>query len=152
MRGYWRDPARTAETISPDGWVATGDDGYVDGDGRLHLVGRRSDLYIRGGYNVHPTEVENVIGEHPAVAAVAVVGAGPAPVLGEIGVAFVVPAPGTDAPRLDDLRALVAGELADYKAPDRLVTIDQLPVTSLGKIDKRALRPRADEEAKRWRA
>jgi acyl-CoA synthetase (AMP-forming)/AMP-acid ligase II len=150
MRSYWADPEGTAAAVSPDGWVRTGDEGFVDGDGNLHLVGRRSEMYIRGGYNVHPTEVENVLGGHPAVAGVAVVGSGPVPVLGEIGVAFVVARPGA-RPRLDELRSFVAGSLADYKAPDLMVTVDDLPVTSLGKIDKRALRARADEEARQWR-
>jgi acyl-CoA synthetase (AMP-forming)/AMP-acid ligase II len=137
MRGYWRDPARTAEVLDADGWLHTGDLGSFDDRGYLTLVGRRSEMYIRGGYNVYPAEVERVLSEHPAVAAVAVVGL-PDPVLGEIGAAFVVAAAGA-TPDLPALRAHVAARLADYKAPDRLLLVEALPVTAMGKVDKRAL-------------
>ena len=137
MRGYWRDPERTAEVLDADGWLTTGDLGVLDDRGYLTLVGRRSEMYIRGGYNVYPTEVERVLGARADIAQVAVVGV-PDPVLGEIGVAFVVLAPGP-VPRLDDLRTTCRAELADYKAPDQLEVVDSLPVTPVGKVDKRAL-------------
>ncbi len=141
MRGYWQDPDRTAEVLGADGWLTTGDLGCFDERGYLTLVGRRSEMYIRGGYNVYPAEVERVLSEHDAVAQVAVLGVAD-PVLGEIGVAFVVPA-GTPAdersPALDDLRTFCQAALADYKAPDRLVVVDALPLTSVGKVDKRLL-------------
>ncbi len=138
MRGYWHDPERTAEVLDADGWLTTGDLGFLDERGYLTLVGRRSEMYIRGGYNVYPAEVERVLSEHPAVAQVAVLGV-PDPVLGEIGVAFVVAAPAAP-PVLAELRRMSARPtLADYKAPDRLVVVDALPVTSVGKVDKRAL-------------
>ena len=89
MRGYWHDPERTAEVLGADGWLTTGDLGFLDERDYLTLVGRRSEMYIRGGYNVYPAEVERVLSEHPAVAQVAVLGV-PDPVLGEIGSAFVV--------------------------------------------------------------
>ena len=92
MRGYWRDPELTAEVVDAGGWLHTGDLGFLDGDANLRLVGRLKEMYIRGGYNVYPVEVEGVLAEHPAVGRVAIVGI-PDPVLGEIGVAFVVPAP-----------------------------------------------------------
>jgi acyl-CoA synthetase (AMP-forming)/AMP-acid ligase II len=138
MRRYWKDPGRTAEVRSPDGWLLTGDLGSVDATGNLTLVGRRTEMYIRGGYNVYPTEVEAVLGDHPAVDRVAVVGI-PDPVLGQIGMAFVVPAPGQPPPALDDLRARTRSRLADYKAPDRLALVDDLPLTAMSKVDKRAL-------------
>jgi acyl-CoA synthetase (AMP-forming)/AMP-acid ligase II len=94
-------------------------------------------MYIRGGYNIYPAEVERVLSEHPAVAQVAVLGV-PDPVLGEIGFAFVVAAR-AESPELGDLRAFCRAALADYKAPDRLVVVDALPLTSVGKVDKRAL-------------
>src|SRR5690606_18808834 len=94
-------------------------------------------MYIRGGYNIHPVEVEKVLADHPGVKAVAVVGR-PAPVIGEIGVAFVVPA--GPPPALEGLRDYVKSELADYKAPDELVIVDQLPLTSMLKVDRKALR------------
>jgi acyl-CoA synthetase (AMP-forming)/AMP-acid ligase II len=137
MRGYWRDPERTAGVLDPNGWLSTGDLGFLDDDGYLTLVGRRSEMYIRGGYNVYPAEVERVLSQHPSVAQVAIVGA-PDPVLGEIGVAYVVAAPGA-TPDLDSLRAFSAQTLADYKSPDQLVLLDELPLTSMGKTDKRAL-------------
>jgi acyl-CoA synthetase (AMP-forming)/AMP-acid ligase II len=137
MRGYWRDPDRTGEVIGADGWLTTGDVGYLDERGYLTLVGRRSEMYIRGGYNVYPAEVERALSEHASVAQVAVLGM-PDPVLGEIGVAYVVAAP-NQLPQLAELRTFCKAALADYKAPDRLVLVDALPLTSVGKVDKRAL-------------
>lgn len=141
MRGYWRDPERTAAVLAPDGWLTTGDQGSLDADGYLTLAGRRAEMYLRGGYNVYPVEVEKVLGEHPSVAEVAVVGR-PDPVLGEIGVAFVVPAPGATVGR-DELRAWTADAIADYKRPDLVEVVDALPRTAMGKVDKRALGTRA---------
>lgn len=100
MQGYWHDPVATAAVFTADGAVRTGDLGYVDDRGRLHLSGRSKEMYVRGGYNVYPLEVENVLAEHPGVAHVAVV-ARPDPVMGEIGVAVVVPLAGAAAPTLD---------------------------------------------------
>ncbi len=158
MRGYWGRPPTgpgaaglvldrdtTGSVLDGDGWLTTGDFGFLDDDGRLHLVGRANELYIRGGYNVYPAEVEGVLGDHPDVDQVAVVGV-PDPVLGEIGVAFVVPAPGVDPDPdalLADLRGRARATLADYKAPDRVVVLDHLPLTSMMKVDKRALADRA---------
>jgi acyl-CoA synthetase (AMP-forming)/AMP-acid ligase II len=141
MRGYWRDPERTAATLTEDGWLVSGDLGRFDADGNLILVGRTGDLYIRGGYNVHPVEVENVLTEHPGVRRAAVVGRA-APVIGEIGVAFVVPADPDDPPTLAELREWTRARLADYKAPDDLVLVDDLPVTGMLKLDRAALRAR----------
>jgi acyl-CoA synthetase (AMP-forming)/AMP-acid ligase II len=146
MRGYvgdvhageWIDPVATAAVLDADGWVTTGDLGVLGADGNLRLAGRVTEMYIRGGYNVYPAEVESVLGDVPGVAQVAVVGA-PDPVLGDVGAAFVVPGPGAEAPGLAALRAACRGRLADYKAPDRLYVVDALPVTTMGKIDKRAL-------------
>jgi acyl-CoA synthetase (AMP-forming)/AMP-acid ligase II len=145
MRGYWKDPARTAEVLGPEGWLTTGDLGFLDERGYLTLVGRRSEMYIRGGYNVYPAEVERVLSEHSSVAQVAVLGVAD-PVLGEIGVAFVVAAPDA-TPQLGDLRTFCKAALADYKAPDRLVVVEALPLTSVGKIDKRLLAEYAAPEA-----
>jgi acyl-CoA synthetase (AMP-forming)/AMP-acid ligase II len=137
MRGYWHDPERTAEVVDGDRWLSTGDLGFLDERGYLTLVGRKSEMYIRGGYNVYPAEVERVLSAYPAVAQVAVLG-GADPVLGEIGYAFVVARPGA-SPTLAELRTACRAALADYKAPDRLVLVDALPLTSVGKVDKRAL-------------
>ncbi len=137
MREYWRDPQRTAEVLDEQGWLSTGDAGVLDERGYLTLVGRKSEMYIRGGYNVYPAEVERVLSAHPAVEQIAVIGI-PDRVLGEIGLAFVVPVAGA-RPELEGLRTHCRAALADYKAPDRLEIIEALPLTSVGKVDKRAL-------------
>ena len=100
-------------------------------------------MYIRGGYNVYPAEIEAVLSDHPAVGRVAVLGA-PDPVLGEIGVAFVVPTAGAEGATLerDALREWCRARLTDYKAPDRVVVVDELPVNSTHKVDKVALAAR----------
>jgi acyl-CoA synthetase (AMP-forming)/AMP-acid ligase II len=136
MRGYWHDPEKTAAVLSADGWLTTDDLGSLDPDGNLRLVGRRSDVYIRGGYNVYPSEVEAALGAHPAVRQVAVFGI-PDPVLGQIGMAAIV----SDSPALslEDLRRWCKERLADYKAPDRLLVLPELPLTAMAKVDKRAL-------------
>jgi acyl-CoA synthetase (AMP-forming)/AMP-acid ligase II len=146
MRGYWgRGPGRgrgidelldaeaTAAVLTADGWVRTGDFGRRTPEGNLQLSGRTHERYIRGGYNVYPAEVEEVLAAHPRVARVAVTGA-PDGVLGEIGVAVVVPR-GDDPPDLDALRTHCAATLADYKAPDALVLVDELPLTPMMKVD-----------------
>jgi acyl-CoA synthetase (AMP-forming)/AMP-acid ligase II len=147
MSGYWRDPDMTATVIDRGGWLHTGDLGFVGDDGNLRIVGRLKEMYIRGGYNVYPSEVEAVLSEHPAVGRAAVVGV-PDPVLGEIGVAFVVPT--DDGARgdvdRDGLRAWCRTRLADYKAPDQVIVLDDLPVTTMMKVDKRALAERVQKE------
>lgn len=136
MSGYWRDPAATAAVMSPDGFVRTGDLGYVDDLGRLHLVGRTAERYVRGGYNVSPVAVEAVLAGHPGVAQVAVVAA-PDDVMGEVGVAVVVPRPA--APTLEDLRAFAATALARHELPEGLLLVDALPLTAGDKLDRAAL-------------
>jgi acyl-CoA synthetase (AMP-forming)/AMP-acid ligase II len=139
MNGYWGDPDRTAETITEDGWVITGDLGRLDNDGNLILVGRKSDMYIRGGYNIYPLEVENVLSTHPKIDQVAVLGK-PAASIGEIGVAVVVPADPGDPPTLDEVRGWSKKYLADYKAPDELRIVPGLPRNAALKVDRPALR------------
>ncbi len=141
MRGFWNDRATTAAQVDGDGWIAVGDLGRVDDDGNLILCGRTTEMYVRGGYNVYPLEVEHVLGEHPDVAAVAIV-AQTAPVIGEIGVAFVVARSAVvdQHAHAEHLRDWVRQRLADYKAPDRVIYLDQLPVNSMMKIDKQQLR------------
>jgi acyl-CoA synthetase (AMP-forming)/AMP-acid ligase II len=114
----------------------------LDEEGYLTLVGRRAEMYMRGAYNIYPVEVERVVSEHPCVAQVAIV-AKPDPVLGEIGVAFVVPAAEGDAPSLKELREWTRKSIADYKAPDMLEILTELPLTAMGKVDKRDLGQRA---------
>ena len=138
------DEKATAAVRNAQGWITTGDVGWVGDDGNLRLVGRAADMYIRGGYNVYPTEIEAVLGDLPGIADAAVVGF-PDPVLGEKGAAFVVLAPDTPAPELEAVRAACRRRLADYKAPDRLYVVGELPVTPLGKVNKRALATTATE-------
>lgn len=140
MRRYWDDPELTARVIDHDGWVVTGDLGRLDDRGYLTLVGRRSDMYIRGGYNVYPSEVEGVLAEHPRVSEVAVVGV-PDPVLGEVGAAFVVQMDeeGSIELSLEDVRDWCRRRLADYKAPDLIELVPSLPLTGMSKVDKKAL-------------
>jgi acyl-CoA synthetase (AMP-forming)/AMP-acid ligase II len=138
MRGYWRNPELTAEVLR-DGWLRTGDVGTLDRDGNLVLVGRSGDMYIRGGYNVHPGEVERALADHAKIRQVAVVGRS-APVIGELGVACVVPSDVSAPPTLAEVRAHVRRELADYKAPDELLVVDELPLTAMLKPDRVALR------------
>jgi acyl-CoA synthetase (AMP-forming)/AMP-acid ligase II len=138
MRGYWRDPDATARILDPDGWVRTGDLGWLDADGYLHLQGRQSEMFIRGGFNVYPGEIEDRLAKHPKVARAAVVGM-PDETFGEVGWAFVVPADAGAPPTLAELRAWVGDELASFKRPDRLTVLAELPVTPMFKVDKRAL-------------
>src|SRR5438876_1319178 len=139
MVRYWRDPEATAATIDAEGWVHTGDLGHLDAAGHLHLTGRRSEMYIRGGFNVHPAEVEERLAHHPKVARAAVVGV-PHPVLGEAGWAFVVPRDPAEPPTLAELRAFIGAELASFKRPDGLTLLDDVPLTPMFQVDRRALR------------
>jgi acyl-CoA synthetase (AMP-forming)/AMP-acid ligase II len=145
MRAYWNDPERTADTLSPEGWITTSDLGLIREDGNLVLKGRTSEMYIRGGFNIHPLEVERVVADHPKVLRVAIVGT-PAPTIGEIGVAVVEPVDPDDPPTLDEIRQFVRERLADYKAPDELEVVPELPMTSMLKIDKRVLQARLAQE------
>jgi acyl-CoA synthetase (AMP-forming)/AMP-acid ligase II len=138
MGGYWGDPEATMRAFTPAGGVRTGDLGWVDEQGRLRLAGRSRERYVRGGYNVHPMEVEGVLCDHPDIAAVAVVGR-PDPVMGEIGVAVVVARPGRHVPSVESLRAFLDGRLARYKHPDEVLVLSSLPLTAMEKVDRRAL-------------
>lgn len=138
MTGYWRDPEATAEVFTADGAVRTGDLGYLDERARLHLSGRAKEMYVRGGYNVFPLEVEAVLEDHPQVAHVAVAPR-PDPVMGEIGVAVVVVRHGGPAPTLESLRDFARSRLATHKLPEAMVVVGELPRTAMEKVDRRAL-------------
>lgn len=137
MAGYWRDPEATAAAIV-DGWLRTGDLARLDERGNVVLVGRAKEMFIRGGYNVYPAEVEAQLAGHPEVADVAVVPR-PDDVMGEVGVAVVVPRDSAVPPTLDDLRRFLDSRLASYKHPEALRIIDALPLTPMQKVDKHAL-------------
>jgi long-chain acyl-CoA synthetase len=136
--GYWNDPEATARALTPDGWLRTGDMAVVDEDGNIFLVDRAKELVIVSGFNVFPGEVEDVLVEHPAVEAAAVVGV-PDDATGEAVKAWVVPAIGAE---LDpaELREFCRDHLARYKCPSEFAVVDQLPVGMTGKVLRRVLR------------
>ena len=140
MRGYLDEPAETAATIDAEGWLHTGDVGVMDGRGYLKITDRKKDMFIVGGFNAYPAEIENVLVAHPAIAQVAVVGA-PDERLGEVGVAFVVPRPGA-APRPEELVAWSRERMANFKVPRRFELVDALPLNASGKVLKGELRQR----------
>ena len=137
MDRYWNDPDATRSAIRR-GWLHTGDLGFLDERGLLRLAGRSKEMYIRGGYNVYPMEVEGLLADHPAVADVAVVGV-PDDVMGERGLAVVVPSDRHRPPTLEDLCAHLRGRVATYKLPEALRIVDELPLTPMQKVDRRAL-------------
>jgi acyl-CoA synthetase (AMP-forming)/AMP-acid ligase II len=138
MTGYLDDPEATAAAIDDDGWLHTGDLAAVDDEGRFRLAGRIKEMYIRGGYNVYPAEVEAVLADHPEVAEVAVVPVLDA-VMGEVGAACVVPRDPRHPPTLASLREIAAERLAPWKLPERLALFDELPRTGGDKIDRMTL-------------
>lgn len=142
MQGYWHAPEATAEAL-PDGWLHTGDVGYLDDEGYLFIVDRKKDLIIRGGFNVYPRDVEDALVRHPAVAMAAVVGR-PSERHGEEVAAFVSLAPnaGLGASQLVEWARL---QIGGYKYPREIHVIDAIPLTAVGKIDRRALRARLQE-------
>jgi fatty-acyl-CoA synthase len=135
MLGYWRRPQETqAATLA--GWHRTGDLGVMDADGHVRLVGRLKEMYISGGENVYPAEVEHVLEEHPNVAEAAVLGV-PDPEWGETGVAFVVP---VERPLdVEELLRFARERLAGYKIPRRVSVVEELPRTASGKVQKARL-------------
>jgi long-chain acyl-CoA synthetase len=137
MLGYWHDPDLTARTVR-DGWLHTGDLGRLDEDGFLYVVDRMKDLIIRGGFNVYPRDVEDVLLEHPAVQVAACVGR-PDRERGEEVVAAVQLAPGQEATGAE-LVEFARSRLAKYKYPREVVVLDAVPLTSVGKIDRKAVR------------
>jgi long-chain acyl-CoA synthetase len=138
MLGYWNNAGATAATITPDGWLKTGDAGYVDGEGYIYLHDRVKDMIVSGGENVSPAEVENVLMTHPGVGDVAVIGV-PDDKWGEAVKAIVVPA-GATAPSEAELIAYARERLAGFKLPKSVDFASALPRTPSGKLLKRALR------------
>jgi long-chain acyl-CoA synthetase len=139
MKGYWRRPDATAEVLDGDGWFRTGDMGRVDEDGYFFIVDRKKQLVIRGGYNVYPREIEEVLYEHPDVLEAAVIGI-PHDELGEEVAAAVAVKDGAAA-SADDLRAFVKARVAAYKYPRVVWLVDALPKGPTGKILKREITP-----------
>jgi len=141
MQGYFEDEAETAATIDADGWLHTGDIGVMDERGYLRITDRKKDMFIMGGFNCYPAEIEGLLFEHPQVAQVAVIGI-PDERMGEVGMAFVVPMPGTP-PKPGEIIAWCREHMANYKVPRRVEIVDALPMNPAGKVQKFVLRERA---------
>ena len=139
MKGYWNRPDATAETITADGWLRTGDLAYADADGYVYLQDRVKDMIISGGQNVYPVEVENVLMAHAAIADVAVIGV-PDPQWGEAVKAIVVRKPGAAGGEAEDIIAFARERIAHFKAPSSVDFADALPRNPSGKVLKRELR------------
>ncbi len=138
MQGYWRKPDETAATVTPDGWLCTGDAAYQDADGYVYIQDRYKDMIVSGGENIYPTEIENVLYDHPGVAQVAVIGV-PHERWGETPRAFVV-ATHDLAPSQEELIAFTQSRLARYKCPTSVVFVRALPRNASGKILKKEMR------------
>ncbi len=138
-RGYLDDPAATAEAIDPDGWLHTGDIGTIDARGYLKITDRKKDMFISGGFNVYPAEIEAQLAAHPAIAQAAVVGIADER-MGELGKAFVVLRPGADVPSEAQLVAWARENMANYKVPRAFVILPELPKNAAGKVLKAELR------------
>jgi acyl-CoA synthetase (AMP-forming)/AMP-acid ligase II len=140
MRGYFNDPEASEEAVDRDGWLHTGDIGVMDEAGNVSITDRLKDMYVSGGFNVYPAEVEAVLRGHPFVAQVAVIGV-PDRRMGEVGLALVVPVTGTEPAGLEEALAAWARErLANYKVPGAVRLVDGFPVNASGKVLKRELR------------
>ena len=147
MQGYFEDPEQTAATIDADGWLHTGDVAAMDEEGRLRILDRIKDIVIVGGFNAYPVEIEIMLGQHPALAEVAVIGL-PDERMGEVTAACVVPKPGHGL-TLAELTEWARERMANYKVPRHLFVLDDMPRTPLGKIQKFELRKMATERLER---
>jgi acyl-CoA synthetase (AMP-forming)/AMP-acid ligase II len=138
MKGYWEKPTATKDTINEEGWFFTGDLARMDERGYVTLVGRAKEMYISGGFNVYPREIEDVIEKHPAVMLVCVL-AKKDPVYQEVGRAVVVLKEGSVLTE-QDLINYCKERLANYKVPKEVIFRPQLPMLGVGKIDKEAIK------------
>lgn len=140
--GYYDNPEANAAAFR-DGWFRTGDLGHLDAEGFLFITGRASDMYISGGSNVYPREIEEKLLTHPAITEAAILGV-PDPAWGEVGVAVCVARPGT-AVEEGELIAWLSADVARYKLPRRVFFWDSLPKSGYGKVTKRAIREGLEE-------
>jgi acyl-CoA synthetase (AMP-forming)/AMP-acid ligase II len=141
MQGYLDDPVATAETIDDDGWLHTGDLGTLDTAGRLRIVGRKKDMFIVGGFNAYPAEIEGFLLEHPGIAQAAVIGV-PDERMGQVGKAFIVVKAGGPALSGDDLIEWSRQRMAGFKVPRYVEFLDELPLNATGKVVKDDLKKR----------
>ncbi len=146
MKGYYNSPEKTAEALDQDGWYYTGDLGTLDENGYLRIIGRKKELIIRGGFNIYPREVEEILYKHESVLEVAIVGL-PDTVLGEITCAAIRLKPGKTEDQ-HSMKAYLADKVADFKIPDHFIFVEKLPVTASGKIKKIALEQELKETLK----
>jgi acyl-CoA synthetase (AMP-forming)/AMP-acid ligase II len=138
MQGYLDDPDATAEAIDAEGWLHTGDIGVMDARGYLRITDRVKDMFIVGGFNAYPAEIENALLRNRKIAQAAVVGV-PDDRMGEVGMAFVVLRPGTEAGP-DEIIAWCRSEMANFKVPRYVEIVDELPLNATGKVLKYELR------------
>jgi len=143
MLGYWKDPAATRQVIDNEDWLYSGDLATLDEEGYVRIVGRKKDMYIVGGFNVYPAEVEEVLFTHPDVQNVSVVGV-PDPVMGEVGMAFLIPREG-HTPDPQEVVDFCARRIAAFKVPRYVVVDHEFPMTSSGKVQKYKLAERGKE-------
>lgn len=144
VAGYDGLEDATKEAFSADGWLYTGDMAYLDEEGYVYLKGRKKEMYIQGGFNVYPVEIENLLTTHPKVAIAAGIGI-PDPVFGEVGRYYILPKAGYEVTE-DELLAFCRQHLADYKVPRQFVIVDDLPLTPAGKVQKSLLKQMAAAE------
>jgi acyl-CoA synthetase (AMP-forming)/AMP-acid ligase II len=137
--GYFRMPEETAAAFDSAGWLHTGDMARIDHRGYITLVGRKKEMYIQGGFNVYPVEVENLLVQHPKVMFAAGIGV-PDPVLGEVGRYYIVPKPGVAEITEEEIKTFCRDNMADYKVPKQVVFRKELPLTPLGKVMKSTLK------------
>jgi long-chain acyl-CoA synthetase len=136
LKGYHKNPQATSVAFR-NGWFHTGDVGYRDADGFYYIVDRKSDMIIRGGENIYPREIDEVLYQHPAIAAAAAIGV-PDPLYGEEVAAFIVFKPGTEATE-EEIIAFCSARLADYKCPKTVRFVEEIPKGPTGKLLKREL-------------
>jgi acyl-CoA synthetase (AMP-forming)/AMP-acid ligase II len=146
MSHYLDDPDATEAALSADGWLRTGDLGVLDDDGHLRIVGRSKDMFIVGGFNAYPAEIENALLRHPDIQQAAVIGV-PDERLGEVGMAFLVMAPGSSTSGAEIIE-WARDEIANYKVPRRVEVVDELPINATGKVMKEELRERAADPSR----
>jgi acyl-CoA synthetase (AMP-forming)/AMP-acid ligase II len=144
MRGYFEDPAATAAAIDPAGWLHTGDLGTLDADGNLSITDRLKDMFVVGGFNAYPAEIEQAIARHEGVSETAVIGV-PDARLGEVGRAFVVPRPGATVTE-EEIIAFCRMRLANFKVPRSVRVVTALPRNASGKVLKFELRDPAPRD------
>ena len=147
LSGYLNNPEATKAAFTKDGWYRTGDLGNIREDGNIEFTSRMSEMYVSGGYNVYPLEVEQALEGHSAVALCAVVEV-PDDVYGEVGWAYIIPKPGTELGE-DEIKEFAYSQMANYKVPRRYIIKSALPMLPIGKIDKVNLKKMAQEEAAR---